>query len=46
MSRLTHILTATVLALGLSAAGVTAAAAQEMEHGRTRPSTSAYTVWR
>ena len=45
MSRITRILTATVLTLGISlVSGATLAGAQEMEHGRTRPTT--YSVWR
>lgn len=45
MSRITRILTATVLALGMSLfSGATLAGAQEMDHGRTRP--PSYSVWR
>jgi hypothetical protein len=47
MSRIIRIATASVLAVGISlVSGATLAGAQEMDHGRTRPSISVYSVWR
>lgn len=47
MSRIVRIAAATALALGISlSTGATWAGAQEMDHGRTRPATSVYSVWR
>jgi hypothetical protein len=47
MSRIVRIAAATVLTLGISMfSGATWAGAQEMDHGRTRPTTSVYSAWR